>query len=260
MNETINLINNRMSLRKYSKDNVIKDEELNIILHAAMRAPTAGNMMLYSILIIKDKRTKKKLAKTCDNQPFIENSDTILLFLGDLSRWYDYYNECKVKEFCNENEIIFREPDEGELFLSMQDAIIAAQTASICAESLGIGSCYIGDIIENYEIHKEMFNLKKYVYPACMLCMGHYEEGKERILTDRFKKEYIVFNEKYRELSKDELKDMFKEKENKVSKKNVYGASNFGQFNYARKTGGDFSIEMGRSARQILKNFNGRDL
>ena len=110
MNDTINIINNRMSLRKYSK-NSITDEELNIILNSAMRAPTVGNMMLYSILVIKDKETMKKLSKTCDNQPFIENSDVILIFLGDLSRWQDYYNLCDVKEFCKDIGRKFRKPD-----------------------------------------------------------------------------------------------------------------------------------------------------
>ena len=32
-------------------------------------------------------------------------------------------------------------------------AMIAAQNAVMTAESFGLGSCYIGDIMENYEIH-----------------------------------------------------------------------------------------------------------
>lgn len=258
MSEVINLINNRMSLRKYSNKK-ISEEELKIILDSSMRAPTAGNMMLYSILVIRDSETKRKLAKTCDNQPFIEKADVILIFLGDLQRLYNYYNICNVKEFCNKNSLEFRMPDEGDFMLSMQDAIIAAETGVIAAESLGIGSCYIGDIIEHYEIHKELFNLPKLVYPACMLCLGHYEDDYNRIISDRFKKEYIVFNEKYKVLNKEELEDMFKGREEKVSSNNIYGAENFGQFNYRRKTGAEFSKEMGRSARVILKNWNGQE-
>lgn len=254
MNETINLINNRMSLRKYANKK-ITDEELNIILNSSMRAPTAGNMMLYSILVVKDLETKKKLSKTCDNQPFIEKSDVILIFLGDLQRWYDYYDLCNVKEFCESNSKTFKTPDEGDFILSMEDAIIAAQTGAIAAESLNIGSCYIGDIIENYEIHKDMLNLPPWVYPACMLCLGHYEDDKKRIISNRFSKEYIVFNEKYKRLDKTDLENMFKEKNFPLE--NKYNAKNFGQFIYSRKTGSDFSKEMCRSARKILGNWHG---
>ena len=54
-------------------------------------------------------------------------------------------------------------PEEGDLFLASSDALIAAQNAVIAAESFGIGSCYIGDITEQYEVHKEMLNLPQYV-------------------------------------------------------------------------------------------------
>ena len=57
--------------------------------------------------------------------------------------------------------------------LACCDALIAAQTAVIAAESLGIGSCYIGDIMENYEAHRDLFGLPQYVFPICLLCFGY---------------------------------------------------------------------------------------
>ena len=44
-----------------------------------------------------------------------------------------------------------REPDVGDLLLAVSDANIAAQNAVTAAEAMGIGSCYIGDIMENAE-------------------------------------------------------------------------------------------------------------
>ena len=46
MNEIMKVIEQRTSLRRY-KDVPIKDEDLEQLLYAAQRAPTAGNMMLY---------------------------------------------------------------------------------------------------------------------------------------------------------------------------------------------------------------------
>ncbi|MEX1329519.1 MAG: nitroreductase family protein [Desulfobacterales bacterium] len=58
------------------------------------------------------------------------------------------------------------------LLLVCCDALIAAQTAVIAAESLGVGSCYIGEIMENYEEHKELFGLPKYVFLISLICFG----------------------------------------------------------------------------------------
>ena len=76
MNETICTIMKRGSLRRYKEEN-ISDEHLDIILNAAMRAPTAGNMMTYSVITVRKEETKKKLAISCDNQPFIAKAPLI---------------------------------------------------------------------------------------------------------------------------------------------------------------------------------------
>ena len=257
--DTINLLKNRVSLRKYAEEPVSK-EHLDIILQGAMRAPTAGNMMLYSILVIKDEEKKKILSKTCDNQPFIASAPVVLIFLADMQRWFDYYNYCGVKEFCEKKTLQFTAPDEGDLMLATADAIIAAQNAVVAGEALNVGSCYIGDIIENWEIHRDLLKLPQWVFPAAMLCMGYYPEGKKRIISPRFDKEYIVFEDEYKRLSNDDFKDMFVEREKKISSDNKAEADNFGQFMYGKKTGADFSVEMTRSVKEMLKNWTGNKL
>ena len=70
MNETLRVLMERKSVRVFEK-RPIGPEEKQAILNAAMRAPTAGNSMLYSILDVTDQALKDKLAITCDHQPFI---------------------------------------------------------------------------------------------------------------------------------------------------------------------------------------------
>ena len=79
MNEVIQTINKRVSLRKYQAKNISK-EHIDIIIDSAIKAPTAGNMMMYSILKIQDEKTKEILSKSCDNQPFIKKAPLILIF------------------------------------------------------------------------------------------------------------------------------------------------------------------------------------
>lgn len=249
MNQVLDVINSRKSVRVYEKKEIsgeIKEE----ILKAAMRAPTAGNMMLYSIIDVTDEKIKEKLSRTCDNQDFIKEAPMVLIFLADYQKWNDYFEASNTEEICREKGLERREPEEGDLFLSLSDALISAQNAVIAAESFGIGSCYIGDIIENYEIHRELFNLPDYVFPIAMLCFGYpTEQQKERPATVRFDKKYVVFENKYNKLEGKDLRDMFKDKKYPKEFKN------FGQFMYYRKFGTAFSKEMTRSVREILKNW-----
>lgn len=92
----------------------------------------------------------------------------------------------------------------------MSDACIAAQNAVIAAESLGLGSCYIGDILENCELHREMLNLPECVVPACMLVFGYPTEAqKARRKPARFEEKYIVHENGYRDLTDAELREMW---------------------------------------------------
>ena len=219
-----------------------------------MRSPTAGNMMLYSIIEIEDQNTKEKLVKSCDNQPFIAKAPLILLFLADYQRWMDYFYHCNIELYCNTEKLPSRTPQEGDLLLACCDALIAAQSAVIAAESLGIGSCYIGDIMENYEFHKDLFNLPKYTFPITLLCFG-YPKDKilNKSLTPRLPQQHIHFKNEYKRFNKDDFEDMYKMRELKHYNAN---AVNFGQHMYSKKFVADFTIEMTRSVRKAFQEWS----
>jgi FMN reductase (NADPH)/FMN reductase [NAD(P)H] len=135
-----------------------------------------------------------------------------------------------------------RKPEEGDLLLACCDAMIAAQTAVLAAESLGIGSCYIGDIMENNEAHKELFQLPKYVIPIGLLCFGHPTQAqKEREKTSRFGEDFIHFIDRYRRLDEDEFNEMYAEMHEQRMTDQVKnaGIKNVGELMYTRKLGSD---------------------
>ncbi len=254
MNPTMELILKRKSVRAYEAREV-SEQVQDDILEATLRAPTAGNMLLYSIIKVQDQNIKDTLARTCDHQPFIAKAPLVLLFLADYQRWFDYYRVSGVQELCEQNKVPMRKPEEGDLFLACCDALIAAQTAVMAAESLGLGSCYIGDIMENYEVHKELLNLPRYVFPICLVCFGYPTQGqKERELTRRFHKKFIVFENRYQRLDRASFEEMYKDLHEQTfqDRETLEGARNIGQLNYLRKFSADFTIEMSRSVRAIL--------
>lgn len=69
-NETIELLMKRKSMRVF-EDKPVPQDVKRQLLEASLRAATAGNMTLYTIIDVTDQALKDKLAVTCDNQPFI---------------------------------------------------------------------------------------------------------------------------------------------------------------------------------------------
>ena len=256
MNPTLEVIEKRRSVRIYDPAPLTLEEK-DAILHAAMRAPTAGAMMLYTIIEVEEQRLKDQLAETCDHQPFIATAPYLLLFLADYQRWMDLYAAAGCQSVADEKGIAARPPGEGDLLLAMMDALIAAQTAAIAAESMGIGSCYIGDIIENWETHQQMFNLPRYTFPAALLCFGRPATQTAGKLTPRFERKFIVHQNQYQRFAPEELGEMhlpfgpgsFQEREY------PNGAHNVVQFNFIRKFTAEFSLEMNRSVHAALKNW-----
>jgi len=256
MNQVMDVLLKRKSVRAY-EEREISVEVRAEILKATLRAPTAGNMMLYSILDITDQKIKDQLAITCDHQPFIARAPMVWLFLADYQRWYDYFIASGVEELCVQRGKSMQKLEEADLFLACSDALIAAQNAVIAAESFGIGSCYIGDIMEQYETHKALLNLPQYVFPIGMVVFGYpTQQQQDRELTSRYDEKFVVFENQYRRLGGDEFNEMFAHLESQLPKgKAMEGIANIGQSNYLRKFSADFSTEMRRSVRAILQEW-----
>ncbi len=65
---------------------------------------------------------------------------------------------------------------------------------SLAAESMGIGSCYIGDILEKYEFHRDLLKLPPYVLPITLVCFGRPAvEKAEKRLVPRYDRRFVVY-------------------------------------------------------------------
>jgi len=245
MNEIIRSLHERKSVRVF-EERPIDDAKKAAILEAAIQAPTAGNMALYTILDITDQSIKDALVKSCDNQPFIATAPLVLIFCADYRRWYDVF--C---EFVDE----VRKPGMGDLFLAQADTLIAAQNAVVAAQSLGIGSCYIGDITENFEFHQELLNLPQYVVPTAMLVMGYpTEQQKNRVKPTRFQLEDMVHENGYSMEKSGRMADMLAGQTGKEGEELADYVRRFCK----RKWNSEFSQEMSRSCTEIVKHWIGK--
>ncbi len=240
MNTVIKQLIDRKSVRVFT-DRKITAEEKTAILEAAVNAPTAGNQQLYTVIDVTDQNLKEQLAESCDHQPFIATAPLVLVFCADCRKWYNAF----LGSGCEP-----REPGVGDLMLAVSDTNIAAQNAVVAAQSLGIGSCYIGDIMENAEIQRKLLSLPKFVFPAAMLVFGYPTQQQiTRPKPPRSDMKYIVHENGYRDMDADEIKSMLSVKT---------AARPYDEWIKAfcnRKYNSDFSREMTRSVKVFLEDY-----
>lgn len=240
MNATVKELYERKSVRVFEQKDIPAQDKA-AILRAATEAPTAGNQQLYTIIDVTDQAIKNRLVESCDHQPFIAQAPMVLVFCADCKKWYDAYVACG----CEPRDI-----GVGDLLLAVSDANIAAQNAVTAAHALGVGSCYIGDIMENCEVQRELLKLPPTVFPAAMLVFGYpTEQQKRRPKPERVDMKHIVHENAYRCMNAEELKDMWQ------ARAGERGYEDWMRAFCERKYNSDFSAEMTRSVQAYLKDF-----
>lgn len=191
----------RRSVRKYS-DKEVSRELLDSILEAAMRAPTCGNMQLYSVVVTRSAEGKQALAPAHFNQPMVTGAPVVLTVCADFNRFSRW---CELSE-----------ADPGyDNFLSfmnaMADASVFAQQIVAIAESEGLGTCYLGTVTYNADKISDTLGLPDLCVPVACITLGWpAEEGVE---TERLPLRAIMHEECYRNVTDDEVIDLFKAKD-----------------------------------------------
>lgn len=191
----------RRSIRKFS-DKEVSEPMLQSILEAAVKAPTTGNMQLYSVIVTRSEEMRKRLAQTHFNQPASTGAPVILTVCADLYRF---------TKWCELNKA-----DAGfDNFLSFTsafaDALIFAQQIVTVAEKEGLGTCYLGTVTYNAPEISEILELPDLTVPVAAIALGWPEgEGEE---TERLEVKGIMHSEKYHNYSDKEIIDIFKVKD-----------------------------------------------
>lgn len=201
-NPVIDCLLNHRSVRKYIQK-PIEPEKMELILRAGIRAATAGNLQLYSFIVLEDEDKKKELDKAWDTRAIrIAASPAVIIAL------VDQYRVRRWLELNSKREIINNRPNN--FFLAIWDTLIALQNMVVAAESLGIGTCYIGSILEiNVQ---NILGVPEYVFPAGMVCMGYPEEVPD--LSMRLPLEAVVHKNSYRLPTDDDIAEWYQERDN----------------------------------------------
>lgn len=168
MNETISLLMNHRSIRKYKSEQVT-EEQLNTIIKAGQMASSSSSVQAYSVIAISDPEQKRALSILAGNQAYIEQCSVFLVWCADL------YRLQKVSESQLGDQPTCVDSTEN-LIVATADAALAAQNAAVAAESMGLGIVYIGGVRNQIAEFSEQLNLPELVYPVFGMCVGYPDQ------------------------------------------------------------------------------------
>jgi FMN reductase (NADPH) len=197
-NPVIDCLMNHRSIRKF-RPRPIHDETLETIITAGTRAATGGNLQMYTFLVLDDPDRIALLKR--EGVPIMENTPLVVISLLDLYRIKRWMGVSDTQPVVMDRAIYF--------FLGFWDATIALQNVVVAAESLGLGTCYVGGIL-SFDVAKH-FGTPEYVFPAGMACIGHPDE--DRALSMRLPLEAVMHRNNYQRFSDDEIKAFYRERE-----------------------------------------------
>lgn len=183
--ETIRVLMDRRSIRAFTGRDVT-DEQVTAIVEAARRAPTSANLQAYSVIVVRDPETKKRLAEIAGGQRHVVDCPVYLAFVADLTRI-----EAAFKRHGNDL-------DDNNLEMGLMasiDASLVGMSAYLAADSLGIQGVMIGAMRNDPEAVAEVLGLPARTYVVFGLCLG-YPAGRPK-QKPRMPAEGIVHYERY---------------------------------------------------------------
>lgn len=159
---------NRRSIRKY-KDQKISKEKIDIMLKAAMYAPSAMNLQAWEFIVIDNKDVLIESIKSIPYAEMLRQSAAAILVCGDLSI------------------------EKNDSWL-LQNCSAAIQNILLSAHGLEIGSCWIAihGMEDVYKKIKTQFKIPENIVPVSLISLGYPDENVKA--EERFKEEKIHYN------------------------------------------------------------------
>lgn len=132
MNETIETILNRRSVRVYGEDQ-IQEDDLELILKAGLYAPSACNSQPWHFTIVQDQELIKAMSDDAKKE-FVNSENEQFRQLATNER-YDIFHRAPT---------IIIVSGEKTAISPVTDTAAAIENMLLAADSLNIGTCWIG--------------------------------------------------------------------------------------------------------------------
>ena len=188
-NPVLDCLMNHRSIRKFKPDPV-PEATIETILRAGIRAATAGSIQPYAFIVIDEPELLKQIS-------YIDGPLAIVAVV-------DQY---RVKRYYELNDAPFYNNQAINLMISYWDATIALQNVVVAAESLGLGTVYIGMVLSMKL--QEALGVPEHVVPAGLVTLGYPDEEPE--LKPRLPLEAVVHRNGYQMPADEDIAAWYRE-------------------------------------------------
>jgi nitroreductase len=176
------------SVRAYLPD-AVSDDQLDAIIAAAQSAPSSSNLQAWSVVAVRDPASRARLAEIAGNQAHINEAPLHLVWIADLAR---------LEKLTRLTQRPCAALDYLEMFLvAALDATLAAQNAAVAAESLGLGTVYIGALRNRPEEVAELLGLPPKTVAIFGLCVGKPDPARPASIKPRPPQPMVLHHERY---------------------------------------------------------------
>lgn len=163
-------IMNRRSIRKYT-DEMVTDDQVKILLQAAMAAPSAGNEQPWHFIVIRDREKMNQITTIHPHAASIKQAPVAILVCADtrLSKYdVDYW---------------------------VQDCAAATENLLLAVQDSGLGAVWLGVYPREERVSglRQLFNIPQEVVPFSLISIGHPAEQKGP--EDRYREDRIHLNQ-----------------------------------------------------------------
>ncbi len=188
-NDFVEMILSHRSIRSYLPD-PLPSGTLELLVAAAQSAASSANMQSWSVVAVEDQERREELYKLANNQIHVKQAPLFLVWLADLGR---------LAHIADSRGLPHVALDYIELLIkAIVDASIAAQNATLAAESLGLGTGYIGAIRKNTQEVATLLNLPPFVFPVFGLCVGYLNPEIKAAIKPRLPQSAVLHRDTYK--------------------------------------------------------------
>jgi nitroreductase len=197
-NEVLECILNHRSVRDFLPGG-LPEGTLELLIAAAQSASTSSNLQFWSVVAVQERERKSRLAGLAGQQQFIRDAPLLLVWLADLSR----LDRIAAQHQAQVDGTHYLE----EFIVGVVDAALAAQSAVIAAESLGLGAVYIGAMRNLPEQIAAELALPPHVFAVFGMSIGYPRPDRPTDIKPRLQQSVVLHRELYSAAPRNEAID-----------------------------------------------------
>lgn len=187
-NQTLAVQLAHRSVRKFGP-HPVTDDQLSALVAAAQSAATSSNLQPWSVIAVRDPARKARLAELAAGQQFIAEAPLFLVWVVDLGR---------ARRIAQRAGAVLDGADYLEsTVIGFVDTALAAQNAVTAAESLGLGTVFVGAVRNHPEQVAAELALPPHAVAAFGLAVGTPDPTENAGIKPRLPQAAVLHRERY---------------------------------------------------------------